>query len=211
MPPRPLSEPFRTWSGVSSEYPRAATVASLFEEIANQYPNAVALVHGDAEFTYKQLNARSNCLAHALRSAGVELETLVACCFDRPLETIIAFIAVLKAGGAYVPLDPTYPKVRIDEILQDTDNPLLLTTKSLASSLFRDKPTRIVSVDAASQDSPASEENLAAIAGPTNLAYVMYTSGSTGRPKGVMVEHRNIVRLVRSTNYCHFEIGRAHV
>jgi amino acid adenylation domain-containing protein/non-ribosomal peptide synthase protein (TIGR01720 family) len=34
-----------------------------------------------------------------------------------------------------------------------------------------------------------------------NLAYVMYTSGSTGKPKGVMTTHRNIVRVVKNTNY----------
>ena len=36
---------------------------------------------------------------------------------------------------------------------------------------------------------------------PHNTAYVIYTSGSTGTPKGVVVDHRNIVRLVRETNY----------
>ncbi|MEH6309094.1 AMP-binding protein, partial [Olivibacter sp. CPCC 100613] len=34
-----------------------------------------------------------------------------------------------------------------------------------------------------------------------DLAYVIYTSGSTGRPKGVMIEHRNVVSLVRNVSY----------
>ncbi|HLP60306.1 MAG TPA: D-alanine--poly(phosphoribitol) ligase subunit DltA [Candidatus Deferrimicrobium sp.] len=34
-----------------------------------------------------------------------------------------------------------------------------------------------------------------------NPAYVIYTSGSTGEPKGVVVEHGNVVRLVKNTNY----------
>ncbi|OMF39086.1 non-ribosomal peptide synthetase, partial [Paenibacillus peoriae] len=37
------------------------------------------------------------------------------------------------------------------------------------------------------------------------LAYLMYTSGTTGQPKGVMVEHRNVVRLVKSTNYAQLD------
>ena len=40
-----------------------------------------------------------------------------------------------------------------------------------------------------------------------NLAYIMYTSGSTGIPKGVMVEHKNVVRLVRNTNFVEFKEG----
>ncbi|WP_018882875.1 non-ribosomal peptide synthetase, partial [Paenibacillus massiliensis] len=35
----------------------------------------------------------------------------------------------------------------------------------------------------------------------SRLAYLMYTSGTTGQPKGVMVEHRNVVRLVKNSSY----------
>jgi amino acid adenylation domain-containing protein len=204
MPVRLLPEPLRSWSGTSSEYPRGASAATLFEEIANEYPDAVALVQGDAELTYKELNKRANRLAHRLRSAGVVTETMVACCLDRSIEMIVAFLAVLKAGGAYVPLDPMYPEARVDMILEDTGKPLILTTKSLVSSLRSTHSTRIISMDDEAEGSSGNEENPQRSAGPTNLAYVMYTSGSTGRPKGVMVEHRGIVRLVRETNYCHF-------
>ncbi|HLP44988.1 MAG TPA: amino acid adenylation domain-containing protein, partial [Candidatus Kapabacteria bacterium] len=39
-----------------------------------------------------------------------------------------------------------------------------------------------------------------------NLAYLLYTSGSTGLPKGVMVEHRNVLRLVKNTHYIDFKV-----
>lgn len=203
-PVRFLPEPSRSWCGTSSEYPRGASVATLFEEIANEHPDAVALVQGDVEVTYKELNKRANRLAHRLQLAGVVTETMVACCLDRSIEMIVAFLAVLKAGGAYVPLDPVYPEARLDLILEDTGRPLILTTKSLISSLRSTDPTRIILVDDESNGSSGAERNPQRSAGPTNLAYVMYTSGSTGRPKGVMVEHRGIVRLVRGTNYCRF-------
>jgi amino acid adenylation domain-containing protein len=38
---------------------------------------------------------------------------------------------------------------------------------------------------------------LADVNQPHDLAYVIYTSGTTGKPKGVMVEHRNVLNLVR--------------
>ena len=49
-----------------------------------------------------------------------------------------------------------------------------------------------------------AETNPPSNAGADSLAYVMYTSGSTGKPKGVAVTHKNIVRLVKNTNYANF-------
>lgn len=201
-----LPEPMRTWSGTSTDYPRNATVISLFETISRQNPDNVALIQGDIELTYEELNKRANRLAHRLRLAGVTLETLVPCCLPRSIEMIVAYLAVLKAGGAYMPIDPAYPEARKNFMLEDAGKHVLLTRRSLVPSFQTSDSTQIVIVDDESEafDLAGSEENPGQIAGPTNLAYVMYTSGSTGRPKGVMIEHRGIVRLVRGTNYCHF-------
>jgi amino acid adenylation domain-containing protein len=199
-----LPEPMRDWAGVSSEYPRTATVASVFEQIARDNPNAVALVSGELQLTYQELNERANRLAHRLRSAGVDTETMVACCLGRSVEMIVAFLAVLKAGGAYVPVDPSYPKARIELILGDAGNPPVLAARSSAPSLLANYSNRVIFVDDDPQDSPGAAHNLSRTSGPESLAYVMYTSGSTGRPKGVMVEQRGILRLVRGANYCHF-------
>jgi non-ribosomal peptide synthetase component F len=200
-----LAEPLRTWSGTRSDYPRQATVTALFEEIASQHPEAVALIQNQTELTYRQLNARANRLAHRLRRAGVKPETMVGCCVERSVEMIVALLGILKAGGAYVPLDPDYPKARLEFILQDTGKPLIVTRKSLASALFSEYSERIVALDDTQESlSSPEDENPQPETGPTSLAYVMYTSGSTGKPKGVMVEHRGIVRLVRGTDYCQF-------
>jgi amino acid adenylation domain-containing protein len=203
---RVLPEPLRNWSGTASAYPRNASVVTLFEEIVREHPGAVALTDAATEITYQELNTRANRLAARLRFAGVHTGTLVACCLQRSIEMIVGFLAVLKAGGAYLPLDPGYPQPRLDLILDDAGRPLILTSKSLASSLGPNSPREIIVVDHGSESflDPANEENPQHVAGPASLAYVMYTSGSTGRPKGVMVEHRGIVRLVRDTNYCHF-------
>jgi amino acid adenylation domain-containing protein len=200
-----LQEPLRTWSGSRTEYPRSASVSTLFEEVAEEHPNAIALIQDPVKLTYQELNRRANSLARRLREVGVKPETMVACCFERSIEMIVAILAVLKAGGAYVPLDPGYPKARLDLILQDTGEPLILTHKSFATSVLAEHHDRLVLLDESeSFFSSEPEQNLERIAGPSNLAYVMYTSGSTGRPKGVAVEHRGIVRLVRGTNYCRF-------
>jgi amino acid adenylation domain-containing protein len=206
MPLRHLPEPLRSWSGTSSEYPRSATVAAVFEDVANTYAHKVALVQADVELSYEELNRRANRLAHRLRLAGVTLNTLIPCVLERSIEMIVAFLAVLKAGGAYVPIDPAYPEARRRLILDDVGKNVILTCKSLLYSFQGGESARIVVVDDESESvgSREGEQSPHEIAGPASLAYVMYTSGSTGQPKGVMVEHRGIVRLVRDTNYWHF-------
>ena len=198
-----LPEPLQSWSGARTEYPRDKTVAALFEEVAAQHPDAIALVCENVQLAYQELNLRANRLAHRLRRKGVGPETLVGCWMDRSAELIVALLAILKAGGAYVPLDPAYPKTRLDFLLHDTQAPLVLTRGSAAALPCR--KVEFLSVDKDdSVLSPADAENPAPAGGPASLAYVMYTSGSTGRPKGVLIENRGIVRLVRNTNYCRF-------
>src|SRR5690242_18959667 len=131
-----LPEPYQSWSGTTTDYPRDKSVAQLFEEAAAAHPDAIAVAFGGTQLTYQELNTSANRLAHHLRRTGVGPETMVGCCMDRSSELIVALIAILKAGGAYVPLDPTYPKERFDLLLEETRISVVLTTRSLASTVL---------------------------------------------------------------------------
>ena len=189
------------WNDTAVEYPCDRCIHQLFEEQVERSPEATALVYETQQLTYGELNARANQLAHHLRSLGVGPEVLVGVCLERSLELVVGLLAILKAGGAYVPLDPSYPAQRLAFMLEDTAAPVLLTQAKLRERL----PAyggRIVSLDA---DWPeiarGSKDDPKVAVSPRNLAYVIYTSGSTGRPKGTCIEHRSVVRLVKSTNY----------
>jgi len=200
-----LPEPSRTWNETATEFPREKSVAQLFEETAAAHAESVAVVFGERRLTYAELNLQANRLAHRLRRVGVAAGTMVGCCLDRSPELIVALVAILKAGGAYVPLDASYPKERLDFMLQDTGATLILTQKSLDSGAVDGRGLRGICVDEPDADAAGGDSTNPAPAGSADsLAYVMYTSGSTGQPKGVMVPHRAIVRLVRHTNYCRF-------
>ncbi|NQE37635.1 non-ribosomal peptide synthetase [Microcoleus asticus] len=189
------------WNNTQTNYPESACINQLFEVQAEQTPDAVAVVFGEQQLTYQQLNCRANQLAHYLQTLGAGPEVLVGICLDRSMDAIVSLLAVLKAGSAYLPLDPAYPKERLDFMLSDAQISVLLTQHNLVERL-PDCGAKVICLEAAQQEIDAqSEINPASLANADNLAYVMYTSGSTGKPKGVCVVHRGVVRLVKDTNF----------
>ena len=188
------------WNATEAAYPRDKCIHEMFEAQAAKTPEAIAVVQGDVELTYTELNARANRLAHYLRGLGVKPDARVAICVERNLDMVVGLFAILKAGGAYVPLDPAYPADRLAFMLKDSAPVALLAsakTKAALSETLSGLATVALEADAGRWASePAS--NPARGAGPKNLAYVIYTSGSTGVPKGVMVEHGGVVNLLWS-------------
>jgi amino acid adenylation domain-containing protein len=187
------------WAGDGFEYP-VECLHRLFEAHAARAPDRPAVTCEGATITYGALNEQANRLARYLRTLGVGDETLVALCFERSIEMVVAILAVLKAGGAYVPLDPDYPLERLAFVVEDTRAPVILTQQPLLDRLSVGDAA-IVCLDS---DEPryANEraDDLEPLATPASLAYVIYTSGSTGKPKGVQVEHRNVARLFTATD-----------
>jgi hypothetical protein len=171
-------------------FPDSQSVHSLFEAQVERSPEAVALVFGEQQLSYGELNTRANQLGHYLRAAGVGPEVLVGLCLERSVEMIVAVLGILKAGGAFVPLNPLYPEERLSFMIGDAGLSLLLTEQALLAQLPDVPELRTLCLDAeAAQLEAQPQQNLAGGASADNLAYVIYTSGSTGQPKGVLAQH----------------------
>ena len=125
-----------------TDYPEGKCVHQLFEEQARHAPDNVAVVFENRHFTYAQLDARANQLAHHLRGLGVGPEVPVAICMERSLEMVVGILGILKAGGAYVPLDPEYPKERLTYMLEDVHAPVLLTQEQSVGQSCRSLESR---------------------------------------------------------------------
>ncbi|MEI2270902.1 amino acid adenylation domain-containing protein [Sphingobacterium sp. ML3W] len=168
-------------TGVS--YPEGESVVSLFESSAALYGDLPAVVYGDRELSYRDLDGLSNRLGDYLRREhGVGREVLVGLLLERSEWMVVAILGVLKAGGAYVPIDPGYPRSRVEYMLSDSGCRVVIDDSFLTA--FR------------SVMGDYSADSLEGVTDGSDLAYVIYTSGSTGEPKGVMVEHGNLVNYV---------------
>jgi amino acid adenylation domain-containing protein len=193
------------WNNTATDYPRDRCVHQLFEAQAARTPDAIAVVFGEQQLTYGELDARANRLAHHLRSLGIGADSLVGLCIERSLDMVVGTLAILKAGGAYVPLDPDYPQDRLDFMLHDTGAKVVLTQSGLKDRLPGVAVKRLCLDSDSALWSEQPDSNPVPVATPDSLAYVIYTSGSTGQPKGVMVCHRSIARLVCGTSYARFD------
>ncbi|MEJ6982612.1 amino acid adenylation domain-containing protein, partial [Pedobacter sp. P351] len=187
----------------SSAYPADKSILDLFLDQVKQRPESIAVVFGNDELTYKDLDDRSNQLAHYLQKKGVTEGMLIPVCVERSTEMIVSILGILKSGGAYVPLDPAYPDDRISFMLQDTEAGIVIISKANKAKLQTVPGIVLIEPDGA--DAAAIRAELSAEikrkAEADQLAYVIYTSGSTGRPKGVLVNHRNVVSLVKGVDY----------
>jgi fengycin family lipopeptide synthetase E len=203
-------------------YPKDKTVPGVFMEQVAKTPEATAVIHGDLQVSYRELDHRSNQLAHFLMDRQLQPEDLVAILLERSPTMIVAMLSAMKAGGAYLPVSHELPLDRIKYMLCHSCAPVLI-----AESRHRDLCRRLQAecpdlkhllllgedndgLPASSADSNAFDSTaLHAYSGalsidysrPGSLAYGIYTSGTTGMPKGVMVEHHAILRLVLNTNY----------
>ncbi|UOB81919.1 amino acid adenylation domain-containing protein (plasmid) [Bacillus sp. ZJS3] len=180
------------------------SVPYLFEGEVSKNPQKVALIYGDHEVSYEELNLKSNMLAHYLINKGVKKEDSIGIFMDRSISMIISIVAIIKAGATYVPIDLNSPLKRIEYIIKDTEMQYIISDSSVYSKIkevntpfiFIDKEWDYISLELT--------KNLDIGVNKNNLAYINYTSGTTGEPKGVCIEQKSIVRLVKNNSYIDF-------
>jgi len=177
----------------------------LFQARCDHDGAATAVVTADETWTFGELDARANRLAHYLRERGLGAADRIGLLLETGPQAYVALLAALKAGAAFVPLDPSFPTDRISYIAADAGLSAIVTQSHTVNKLDgnsrSDVGAPLICVDAVaaeiasqSADRPIPLQN----DGDDNpLCYVIYTSGTTGRPKGVAVHHASICNFVR--------------
>jgi amino acid adenylation domain-containing protein len=175
----------------SSDYVDAC-VHEVFQQTAQQQPEAQAICSWDGEISYRKLDELSTKLAQVLTSCyGVGPETCVPLCFEKSYWSVVATIAVLKAGGAFVPLDASHPQARLCQLVKDVEGRIVLSSPQFANLFTRSVAETVLELDEKQFDLLQVPQNYHPTSQITanNIAYIIYTSGSTGKPKGTVIEH----------------------
>jgi amino acid adenylation domain-containing protein len=178
------------------DFPQEICFHQLFETQVEKTPNGIAVIHPQHQLTYKELNRRANFLAHELLGLGVGLGSRVGIWMKRSWTIPEVLLAVHKTGGAYVPIHSSFPKARLQYILEDAQLEVLISNMEPESLEGLDVP--IIKWDEKALNRIENFPNLSSQVTPHHLAYLIYTSGSTGNPKGVMIPHSSLMNFLWS-------------
>ncbi len=200
------------WNDTRTDYPDDQVIHALFQAQAELAPDAVAVAVDRGEdaveqITFRELNLRSDRLAHRLRRLGVGAEVVVGIGAERSADMIVGLLGILKAGGAYLPLGTEEPVERRMRMLEQARAAVLVTQRELAGEFSGAGALPVICLDTGRGPAREIAAKPVVEVAPHGLAYVMFTSGSSGRRKAVRVPHRSVVRLVENARYCRLDRG----
>lgn len=161
---------------------------------AEQRGAHVALRSGDETWSYAELDAASDRLAHRLVAAGVEAGDRVAVMTGNRPEFVVAVQAISRVGAASVLLSPAWKAAEVDHATELT-GPSLAVTDGQATALL----TEVLGAERVLDlDDRGGDEALGTGAPPDvdatddDEAVLVFSSGTTGMPKAVRHTHASL-------------------
>jgi acyl-CoA synthetase (AMP-forming)/AMP-acid ligase II len=190
----------------------ALNIADLFEHAADAVPERLAIACGDAEIHYRELEARSNQLAHYLANAGVGPADHVGIYGRNSIELIEAILACYKLRAIPVNVNYRYVETELRYLFTEAELVALVHDRQFAdkvSALLPDYPgirAALAIEDGSGASLGTSADFATAVAGqspdrdfaersPDDI-YMLYTGGTTGYPKGVLWRHEDVWRTL---------------
>ncbi|ORX39533.1 acetyl-CoA synthetase-like protein [Piromyces finnis] len=152
----------RAFNSNQYEYESDKLYHTEFSRVAQQNPDAIAIVCNDKKISYRELDEKSNSLAHFLRNAGIGRGDIVPIISERSYYFVIAILGVMKSGAAYLPVDPEFPISRIKYMKIQTDE-----VREYSLSLH---------------DYDMNTQEISNINESSDTCYILFTSGTTGKP-----------------------------
>lgn len=123
------------------EYSKDKFIYMLFEEQAKKWPDKVAIICSDQQYTYGELNQKINALAAHLSECGARAGVIIGIVAERSIEMFVGIMGILRSGAAYMPIQPDTPRKRLRYMLTDSDALLLLIQDKFLSDFQAENRT----------------------------------------------------------------------
>ena len=173
------------------EYIKAGAMASQ--------PGKVALVDGDARYTFPELLLRAKNIATAIIARSDELNRPIVVFLPKGALTVFVDLGIVYSGNCYANLDVKSPRERLKATLNNLGAQLVITSAQLAPSLIEAgvSPAQMMlaeefECEVELCDQALIDTRLAQVI-DTDPLCIIHTSGSTGTPKGVALNHRSTI------------------
>ncbi len=195
----------------------ALNIADLAEHAIDAVPDRVALICGDEQITYAELEEKANRFAHYLIDRGVKKDDKVGLYCRNRIEIVIAMLGIVKAGAILVNVNYRYVEAELGYLFDNSDMVALVHERQYAdrvANVLPDVPS-LKTVIVVEDDTGGSDDRFQRYGGvefnaalaqgspdrdfadrsPDDV-YLLYTGGTTGFPKGVMWRHEDIYRVL---------------
>ena len=193
----------------------ALNFADLFEHAADAFGDRVAVACGDRQVSYRELEERTNRLAHHLAGLGVGPGDHVGLYARNSIEALETLIAACKLRASAVNINYRYVENELHYMFADSDLTALVYDRRLGPLVAAQagpRPGCAAWWRSTTAASPPEDPDSAATPYAAALAaasperdfparsnddvYIIYTGGTTGYPKGVMWRHEDIWRTL---------------
>lgn len=162
-----------------------SSIIDMVKQSWSKNSNEVAIDDGVDKLTFKELEKKVTSLSALILSEAFN-EDIIALTTTRGSQLIVNILAILNAGKTYLPIDPSFPKARIEQIVEDCGVRYYLKSNE-------DDALDLQSIDLNGKGVHPTPK----IDRHNKTAYILYTSGSTGKPKGVCVPHSSVINLLK--------------
>jgi acyl-CoA synthetase (AMP-forming)/AMP-acid ligase II len=174
-------------------------------------PDVVALEHEGRTWTFRELNAVSNRLAHGLRALGLTRGDRVSILAENRPEYAFLFYAAAKLGVAVSPLNWRLPAAELGPVAAGVGPRLVFVSAryrpllAQATEIIEDTAAaglRVVALDDPAEGDDLTFAGLVAAGSdaepdahvePEDILVITHTSGTTGFPKGAALSHRGLI------------------
>lgn len=154
-----------------------------------KYPEKIAFKDKNSKITFRELHKKSTKIAQRLIHENYN-QQVIGVATDRTVDSMIAILGILMSNNIYLPIDLSFPKQRINQMIDISEAKLLVTDNEYIDEL--EIPQIKLDIFNSSENSFQTEL-------PHNFedAYIIFTSGTTGDPKAVLLNHKGLVNRLQ--------------